>query len=172
MTTTAKAPPRRGDIVRFADREYVVASATKDGRIRLLGAEDGAPPVPQLLAPSRVKILTRAPRKRLAGKQGVGRSRIEGVGQQLRQTRESLGYTTRHLADAIGVSSSYVSRAETGGYGSPPSPAYLKRFAEVTGDDELALCALAGVIPARISAALTDEETLKAVDLLITKLKG
>lgn len=172
MTATAKATPRRGDIVRYGDHEYVISSTNREGKLRLLGSEPDAPPVPHLLAPSRVKVLARAPRQRLGGKQGVGRARITEVGQHLRQTREALGYTTRRLADAIGVSSSYLSRAETGGYGSPPSPAYLARFAEVTGDDELALCALAGVIPQRIADALTDVDTLKAVDLLIAKLKG
>lgn len=172
MTVRRTEPLRRGDLVSYESFEYVVASTNREGKIRLLGAQEGAPPVPKLLAPSRVTVRARGPRLRVGGKPAIDRARIVGVGTLLRETREALGYTTRRLADQIGVSATYLNRAEMGSYRSPPSATYLARFAEVTGADELELCAAAGVIPHRISAALTDLGTLKAVDLLITKLKG
>jgi hypothetical protein len=51
MVTKEKAPPRRGDIVRYGDHEYVISSTNREGKLRLLGSEPDAPPVPQLLAP-------------------------------------------------------------------------------------------------------------------------
>jgi transcriptional regulator with XRE-family HTH domain len=172
MVSTRNEPLRRGDLVHYQNYNYVVAATNREGKLRLLGAQEGAPPAPRLLAPGRVKLISRAPRLREGGRAATDPARVKAVGAMLQQAREAMGYSTRRLADTIGVSGPYVSRAETDTHPYAPSAAYLERFAEVTGADELALCATAGVIPARIAEALTDLETLRAVDLLIAKLKG
>lgn len=169
--STTKDHLRRGDRVHYEGYDYIVSNTNREGKLRLLGAQEGAPVVPRLLAPSKVKVLSLAPRLPSGVRAATDRTRIVAVGVMLREVRETLGFTTRRLADAIGVSSSYLSRAETGGHHSVPSASYLQRFSEVTGADEDLLCATAGIVPRQVAAALTDVEKLRAVRLLLAKLE-
>lgn len=162
---------RRGDRVSYGDHEYIVANTTREGKLRLLGTDPTAPVVPRLLAPTRVKVVALGPRLPSPTRRATDRDRIVATGEMLREVRETLGFTTRRLADIIGVNSSYLSRAETGKHHSVPSAGYLQRFSEVTGADEDLLCATAGIVPKQIAAALTDVEKLRAVRLLLAKLE-
>jgi transcriptional regulator with XRE-family HTH domain len=161
---------RKGDLVRYADHDYVVSATNREGKVRLIRAREGAPAVRALVAPSRVELLSPAPR--IAYRSPPDPAKMQAIGAKLRAIRLDSGWTTRRLADAIGMSQTYLTTAELGKLVSPPSPLYLKRFAEVTGADEDDLCATAGVIPVDIVAALRNVETLRSVRLLIEKLEG
>ena len=171
----ASKPPDRlrpGDIVRLGEHEYVVKSTTREGKVRLLGTREGVPPVNRLVAPTRVTLIAPVPRLPSARRPATDPARITAVGVLLRQAREGMGFTTRRLADAIGVSSTYLSRAELGTHHSVPSASYLERFAALTGADEDLLCATAGIVPRWIASQLTDVDKLRSVRLLLQKLEG
>jgi transcriptional regulator with XRE-family HTH domain len=172
MTTTPRL--KQGDLVRFNDYTYVISRTNKEGKLKLLGGQAGAPAVRSLVAPHRVTLVhaVREPVGRPGSRAGPDRERIDAIAERLREIRIAGGWSTRRLADAIGVSQPHLSRAELGRAPGPPSPDYLKRFADVTGADEDELCATAGVIPVDVAAALRDINNLRAVRLLIEKLEG
>ena len=157
---------KRGAVVRFEGGDYMVANRTREGRLRLL-SQPGASHVRELIPEEDVTVIAPAPTPNYRVR--VDPARIEAVAAMLREIRERSGLSQRALADAIGVSQSYLYRCETAADESPPSPAYLQVFAEVTGADEDALCAAAGVVPVEVAEALTDLPTLRKVRTLISR---
>lgn len=82
----------------------------------------------------------------------------------LRSTREAQSLTLLQLGRRIGVSSSYLSRIETGDKTHQPSEALLVRLAAELGLDEDALLVAAGRIPKDVHAFLIESpSTLEKV---------
>jgi transcriptional regulator with XRE-family HTH domain len=165
-------PPKKyhvGDLVRYGDHHYVVVKTNRDGKVRLLGAEAGAPYVRTMVAPTRVELVAAAPR--VTYRAPVDPVQRKMIGELLRDVREQIGLSITSMAEALGVSQPYYSRLERGLHHARPSPALLKRFAYVTGADEDLLCATAGYLPPSLATALQDAENLALVRVLIAKLE-
>lgn len=73
-------------------------------------------------------------------------NRTDGVrlGGVIRQAREALGLSIRHLSTAVDVHHSFLARLETGDYRTA-KPAFLQRLSRVLELDERDLFSLAGL---------------------------
>jgi transcriptional regulator with XRE-family HTH domain len=160
---------RKGDLVRYGDYQYVVVRRNRDGKLRLLGGETGAPYIRTLVAPTRVDLIAAA--ARVSSRPPSDPAERARIGDLLRNEREGCGYSITGTAEALGVSQPYYSRLERGLHHARPSPELLKRFAAITGADEDLLCATAGYLPPSLATALQDAENLRLVRLLIAKLE-
>jgi transcriptional regulator with XRE-family HTH domain len=160
---------RKGDLVRYGDYQYVVVKTNRDGKLRLLGAEAGAPYVRNLVAPTKVTLIAAAPR--VAYRPPADPAQRKEVGELLRDERKQFGLSITSLAEALGVSQPYYSRIERGIHHARPSPALLNRFASITGADEDLLCATADYLPPSFATALQDAENLALVRVLLARLE-
>jgi transcriptional regulator with XRE-family HTH domain len=160
---------RKGDLLRYGGYQYVVVKSNRDGKLRLLGGEAGAPHISTLVAPTRVTLLAAAPKA--AYRPHTDPAQRISIGELLREEREKVGFSITGTAEALGVSQPYYSRLERGLHHARPSPALLRRFASVTGADEDLLCATAGYLPPSLAAALQDVEKLRLVRVLLAKLE-
>ena len=80
-----------------------------------------------------------------------------GLGAWIRQTRKDLGVSQRALADAAGLSRSYLCDIERG-RGTQPSVNTLDKLAEALGASRAELLRAAGVIEQPVEPRYTDTE--------------
>jgi transcriptional regulator with XRE-family HTH domain len=98
---------------------------------------------------------------------------MQGFGSYIRTQREALGetskgYSLRSVAKKIGVEPAYLSKVERE-LVSPPSEAKVVTLAEVLGEDQDVLLAMAGKVSSDLLKVIRDRPALFAE--LLRKLK-
>ena len=98
---------------------------------------------------------------------------MQGFGSYIRTQREALGetrkgYSLRRVAKKIGVEPAYLSKVERE-LVSPPSEAKVVTLAEVLGEDQDVLLAMAGKVSSDLLKVIRDRPALFAE--LLRKLK-
>ena len=79
-------------------------------------------------------------------------------GTRLRKRRLKSGYSLRKFADALGVSSTYLSQVEQGKY-DPPTAERAARIAEIFGEDPDEWIGYAGRVPDDLEKLILNHPT-------------
>lgn len=85
-------------------------------------------------------------------------------GKKLRELRTAKGLTLRALADAIGLSFTYLSKIETGKLEYTPAPDTIRALAKELEVDALELLRLADKLPVELEEIVVDKKARKFLD--------
>lgn len=93
-------------------------------------------------------------------------------GKRIRELREERGLSLRELARTIGIDPTYLSRVENDALpaGQFPAEATVTKLAEVLGEDNDVLLALAGRVSSEVQAIIRERPQLFAA--LVKQMRG